>query len=194
MNGLNLKKTLCKTAKPIAITILIIITSVACTPRSSLQISGLSGQSLIQSERGDRMRQVRTFSTQSHSTSQSVSQSTSQPSAQSSSQSTSQQQTSLNLRSSDLRQPHILTIATSGTALTGQIILDGEIIKQVTETQVEINLSPYLSVGQHTLEVSVGYTPASASISVELTAPNTQVMNQTSGNGRISHIFNIRVD
>lgn len=194
MNGLNLKATLCKTAKPIAMTILIVMASVACTSRSGLQISGLLGQSLIQSERGDRMRQVRTFSTQSHSTSQSVSQSTSQQGTQSSSQSTSQQHTSLNLRSSDLRQPHRLAIATSGTALTGQIILDGEIIKQVTETRVEVNLSPYLSVGQHTLEVSVGYTPASASMSVEFTAPHTQVMNQTSGNGRIGHIFNIRVD
>jgi hypothetical protein len=183
MNGLKLRARLCKTAIPIAS--IIVITAVACTPRSGLQISGSPEQSPIQSERGDPMRQVRTFSTQSHARSQS---------AQSSSQSTSQHRSSLNLRSSELRQPHILAIATSGTAMTGQITLDGEMIQQIKETRTEINLAPYLSVGQHTLEISVSYTPASASMSVGFTAPGTQVMNQTSGNGRMSHIFNIRVD
>lgn len=185
MNELQLRATLCKTATPIATLILILTTSVACTPRLGVQISDLPGQSLIQSERGDKMRQVRTSSTQSHSTSQST---------QSSSHSTSQHHGSLNLRSSELRQPHILAIATSGTTMSGQITLDGDMIQQIKETPTEINLSPYLSVGQHTLEISVRYTPASASMSVEFTAPGTQVMNQTSGNGQISHIFNIRVD
>jgi hypothetical protein len=78
--------------------------------------------------------------------------------------------------------------------MTGKITLDGNIIQQIKDTRTEINLSPYLSVGQHTLEISVSYTPATASMSVEFTAPGTQVMNQTSGNGQISHIFNIRVD
>ena len=185
MNSIKLRATLYKMALPIATLILIVTTSAACTPRSGLQISGFPGQRLIHPERGNPMRQVRTFSTQSHSTVQS---------AQSSSQSSSQHYSSLNWRSSELGQPHLLAIATSGTAMTGQITLDGNMIHQIKETRTAINLSPYLSVGQHTLEISVTYTPASASVSVELTAPGTQVMNQTSGNGRMSHIFNIRVD
>ncbi len=185
MNGLELRATLYKTAKPIALIILLMITSAACTPRSGLQISKFPEQSLMYSERGDPMRQVRTFSTHSHSTSQST---------YSSSQSSSQHHSSLNLRSRELGQPHILAIATSGSAMTGQITLNGKIIQQIQETRTEINLSPYLSVGQHTLEILVSYTPPSASMSVEFTAPGTQVMNQTSGNGQMSHIFNIRVD
>jgi hypothetical protein len=117
-----------------------------------------------------------------------------QPVSQHVSQKTNQQHTTLNLRSSELRQPHLLAIATSGTSMTGQITLDGENIQQITETQTEINLAPYLTVGQHTVEITASYTPISASVSVGFTAPGTQVMNQTSGSGRISHILDIRVD
>lgn len=197
MNGLELRAALCKTAKPIAPIILLMIMSAACTPRSGLEISNFPEQyfpeqSLMQLERGKPMRQARTFSTHSHSTSQSTY--SSSHSSSHSGQSSSQHHSALNVRSRELGQPHILAIATSGTAMTGQITLNGKIIQPIQETRTEINLSPYLSIGQHILEISVSYTPPSASMSVGFTAPGTQVMNQTSGNGRISHIFNIRVD
>ncbi|HEY9640616.1 MAG TPA: hypothetical protein V6C57_09030 [Coleofasciculaceae cyanobacterium] len=106
----------------------------------------------------------------------------------------SQQQTTLNLNAANLKQPYILSVSTAGAQLNGQIVLDGKVIQVLSSDRAQINLSPYLTVGQHTVEISADYAPASSSIRVEFSGVGTSISQQTSGSGRLRHILLIQVD
>ena len=133
-----------------------------------------------------------------------ISRSTTKSSQRSSSSSgyTSQQSTSssghqsntLTLSKANLSKPHVLSIKTSGKRLIGKIIInDGELVKQLRGNKVEIDLSPYLSVGENTVEINARYTPASSSVDIEMNGPQTNVSQQNSGNGVLSSEMKIMV-
>jgi hypothetical protein len=104
------------------------------------------------------------------------------------------QKSSLNLSAANLSQPHFLSINTSGAQMTGQIIVNGKVVQQITnDKNVKIDLSRYLSVGEHKVEVSARYSPSSSSVSVELTGPGTQVSQQNSGNGSLNYTMDVSV-
>ncbi len=103
------------------------------------------------------------------------------------------QQNFLTFRATHLSQPHILTVKTSGNQLQGEITLDGKIVKLLNNNQVEINLSPLLSVGEHQVKISGRYAPVSSSASITLNGPGTNVVQQTSGNGILHYVINMSI-
>lgn len=113
--------------------------------------------------------------------------------SQSSGNSYQKSSSSVSLRAVDIRQPHILKINSSGTQFVGKVTIDGKVSKKLDSKTSEINLSPYLSVGQHTVEISGRYSPASSSIQVELKGPGTNVTQQSSGNGAVNHTMTVTV-
>ncbi|RAM52061.1 MAG: hypothetical protein C6Y22_08505 [Hapalosiphonaceae cyanobacterium JJU2] len=113
--------------------------------------------------------------------------------SQQSNYSSGYQTSSVNLSATELRQPHILRINTNGSQLNGDIILDGKVVKRLNGSQTEINLSPLLSPGEHVVEISGGYAPASSGITVELSGPGITSSQQTSGNGVLNYTLNLSV-
>jgi hypothetical protein len=100
--------------------------------------------------------------------------------------SSSQQQTAINLSSANLRAPHILSVSTpANTRLVGQITINGVVVKNFNSHQTSVNLSPYLSKGTKTVQISGNYKPASSSVRIEFSSPGTKVSQQTGGNGMV---------
>ncbi len=104
------------------------------------------------------------------------------------------QKSSLQLSAANLSQPHILSINTSNAQMTGEVTVNGKVVKQINnDKNVKVNLSPYLSVGEHKVEVSARYNPPSSSVSVELSGPGTNVAQQNSGNGALNYTMDVNV-
>lgn len=97
------------------------------------------------------------------------------------------------LQAARLNQPYTLTVETTGRALNATIKVDGQTIKTLTNQSEAVDLSPYLSSGQHTIEISGTYSPTSASVQVLLTGPGTQISQQVSGGGTLSQTLQISV-
>ncbi len=104
------------------------------------------------------------------------------------------QQTTVNLKSVNLWLPYILSIDALGNQLTGQVTVDGKVIKRLKGSSTQINLSPYLSIGKHRVEIAANYSPSSSRIAVELSGPDTAVTQQTSGSGVLRHALTIIVN
>jgi len=102
------------------------------------------------------------------------------------------QRTSITLSAGALRQPCQLTILAPGTNLTGYIKVDGKTVG-VLKGSTSFNLSPYLSKGVRTVEITGKYSPTNAAVQVKLSAVGAQVSQQTSGNGKLNHLLAIAV-
>ena len=103
------------------------------------------------------------------------------------------QRGNVSLNSANLSQPHILKIESSATQLNGRIIVNGKLVKNLSNKTTKIDLSPYLSVGEHFVEISANYAPKTSPIKVELNAPNNNLSQQTSGNGTLNYQLSILV-
>ncbi|MFH7029805.1 MAG: hypothetical protein ACHBN1_31700 [Heteroscytonema crispum UTEX LB 1556] len=103
------------------------------------------------------------------------------------------QRSTLNLSAVNLNQPHILKISSPGAQLNGEITLNGKVIQRIHSNQVEINLSPLLSVGEQKVEIAASYSPPSSGVSVELDGLGTNVVQQTSGNGVLNYVMTVNV-
>ncbi len=99
----------------------------------------------------------------------------------------------VSLNAANLSQPHILKIETSATQLNGKIIVNGKVVKNLSDKITKIDLSPYLSLGEHKVEISANYSPAMSPIKVEFNAPNSNVTQQTSGNGILNYQLEVFV-
>ena len=97
------------------------------------------------------------------------------------------QQAAVNVDSKNLGLPYILNIKISGTQLTGQVKVNGRIIKQLNSNNNQFNLSSFLSIGKNTIEVLAPYCPSLTFMGVELLGPDIRVVQQTSGTGVLSH-------
>jgi hypothetical protein len=100
---------------------------------------------------------------------------------------------SVSFNAVNLSQPHILRIKTSGHELVGNITLNDKVIQEINGKYAEINLAPFLSSGQQKLKISANYFPVDSSTSLEIEAPNAQVSQQSSGNGKLKASLNITV-
>jgi hypothetical protein len=108
--------------------------------------------------------------------------------------SSSQRQDTVNFNSTPAEQPYLLSVsANTTTQLTGQIFVNGVVVRQIKQNKTLINLSPYFSKGRQKIEISGSYKPASSSVLVELSGPGTQVTQQTGGNGRLTQSLMIDV-
>lgn len=104
------------------------------------------------------------------------------------------QKSSLTLSAANLSKPHILSINTSGAQMTGEITVNGKVVKQISnDKNVNFDLSPYLSVGEQKVEISARYNPPSSSVKVELSGPGTNVTQQNSGNGALNYSMDVSV-
>src|SRR5579883_800915 len=131
--------------------------------------------------------------TSQHSTSSSSGYQHTFVSSQTTSESSGYQQNSFDLDAANLKRPNILSINTSGRLLIGQITINGKVVKNIRSSKEKINLSPLLSVGEQTVNISARYFPASASASVELNGPGTKVTQQTSGDGILKYSMTVNV-
>lgn len=109
------------------------------------------------------------------------------------SSSSGSQHDSFDLDAASLKQPHILSINSSGNQLTGEISVNGKVVRHIHGSKERINLSPLLSVGKQTVAVSARYSPASSSVNVELNGPDTNVSQQSSGNGVLKYTMTVNV-
>lgn len=104
------------------------------------------------------------------------------------------QTTVISVDSTNMSQPYILRIsAPEGTQLTGQVTLNGRVITELKDNQTEINISPLLSKGTQTIKISGTYQPAQSSVKIEISGPNTQLSQETSGYGILDQSLIINV-
>ncbi|NJM87647.1 MAG: hypothetical protein HC847_11090 [Hydrococcus sp. RU_2_2] len=104
------------------------------------------------------------------------------------------QETTISLEADQLRHPHFLCVSTTktGTQLTGKIELNGKFIQSLNN-KTKINLSPYLGLGKHKINISARYRPTGDSVQIEFIGPNTQVSQQTGGSGYVNQRLIIEV-
>ncbi|MEC4816683.1 MAG: hypothetical protein SAK29_25960 [Scytonema sp. PMC 1069.18] len=104
------------------------------------------------------------------------------------------QQSSLTLSAANLNRPHILSINTAGAQMSGEILVDDKVVKQINNSSsVDIDLSRHLSAGEHKVDVSARYSPASSAVSVELSSPSANITQQNNGNGVLNYTMNVSV-
>lgn len=104
------------------------------------------------------------------------------------------QTTEINLEASNLKAAHILMVnAPTAAQLDGEIAIDGRVIQQFGTQGVSINVTPYLSRGKHTIEISGRYVPAQSSVQVQFVGSGSQVSQQTGGNGVLKQTLVIHV-
>jgi len=108
-------------------------------------------------------------------------------------QSSQSQRSTLNLNAANLSQPHILSINSSATQLRGQIVVDGKVVKKLNKNSSEVNLSPYLSVGQHNVEITARYSPPTSGVNIQINGPGTNVTQQNSGEGALNYKIDVNV-
>ena len=100
----------------------------------------------------------------------------------------------INLDSANLGQPYILSVsATSGTQLTGQITINGTVVKDLKDSSVELDVSPLLPKGTQTIKITGNYQPVESSVEIKLSGPGIEVSQQTSGNGIIDQTLIVNV-
>ena len=105
-----------------------------------------------------------------------------------------QQTTGISVNSNALNIPHILSIKTTdNTQINGEVTVDGVVIKKLQGSQISFNLSPYLEKQIKKVEISGKYKPASSSVKIEFSGPNTNVTQQMSGNGKLNQTLVITV-
>ena len=104
------------------------------------------------------------------------------------------QESSVHLSQANLKQPHILSIHTSGLQLQGYITHNGKVIQQIRGRRFQMNLSPYLSDGEHGVRISARYFPKSSSVSVAFRGTGVNVNQQTSGSGILNYVLNLSVE
>jgi hypothetical protein len=94
----------------------------------------------------------------------------------------------VSLARADLGQPYILRIAASlndypAKLTQATIKLNGKVVKTVTNTALELNLSPLLKNGRNVVEISASSLAAEATITTRLIGANANIHNQSAGYG-----------
>lgn len=109
------------------------------------------------------------------------------------SNSSSIQRSSLSLSAANLKQPQILKINAQNARLQGKISVNGKVVQRLNDNTSELNLSPYLSIGQQKVEISAQYSPSTAAVSVEVQGSGNNISQQTSGSGTLNYTLDLNV-
>ncbi|MER3434800.1 MAG: hypothetical protein C4288_15600 [Leptolyngbya sp. ERB_1_1] len=99
----------------------------------------------------------------------------------------STQRTSVSLNSTALQQPCWLTVSTSNGQLSGQIKIGKRVIQLLKGSRTVVNLTPYLSTGTKTIEISGKYPSVRGSLQIQFSGGGTQVTQQSTGSGSFNH-------
>lgn len=103
------------------------------------------------------------------------------------------QETQIDIDATDLASPHLLEIsADSGTQLSGEVRLNGQVLRTLGDRSLTIDLAPYLETGSNVIEVVGSYYPTSASVQLTLEGPGLLLSQQTSGS-TLSQTFILEV-
>ncbi|MGF1566846.1 MAG: hypothetical protein ACFCVD_02025 [Nodosilinea sp.] len=107
----------------------------------------------------------------------------------------SQRQTStISLNRAALGEPHLLTISVpAGATLQGRIEIDGRTQQSLDGNSVSVDLSPLLRNPTTHVAIVGSYTPASSSVAITFTGPNTTIQQQAGGIGKIDYHLNLVV-
>jgi hypothetical protein len=104
------------------------------------------------------------------------------------------QRTVIRLDPSSLKSANILTIsAPVGTQLKGQITVNGVVIHRLKGHKASINLSPHLSRGVKTIEISGFYQPKNASVSIKFSSPGSNISQQSGGSGTLRQLLVLEI-
>lgn len=105
------------------------------------------------------------------------------------------QMTIFNLPREGLNFPFLLLILPSPSIknLQGQVLLNGKVIEQLNLTGTKLNLSSQLKVGRNQLIITGKYAPVDATVRIHLEGLNTQVDQQTEGNGTLNQTLILEV-
>ena len=109
------------------------------------------------------------------------------------SNSSSIQRSSLSMSSENLKQPQILKINAPSARLQGEISVNGKVVQRLKDSNNELNLSPYLSVGQQKVEISAQYSPSTAAVSVEIEGSGNNISQKTSGTGNVNYSLDLNI-
>jgi len=106
------------------------------------------------------------------------------------------QESTINISSNNLRKPNTLIISgtTPGTQLNGDVRINGVVVQRLRNNRTQINLSPRLSRGNNTIEISGGYSPTSSSVQILFSGPNTRISQETEGNGILNQTLIVNVN
>lgn len=103
------------------------------------------------------------------------------------------QSSTVYISAATLSQPHILTVSVSKGDIEGVIELNGRVLRYITDKNTKIDLSSYLLRGRNKIEIRGNYNMGNASVKIELAAPQTQVAQQTTNNGKVNQIIILEV-
>lgn len=103
------------------------------------------------------------------------------------------QQAHVQISAARLGQAHRLTVQSSAHVLSGEIKLDGRTIYRLDGATNTVDLSPHLSTGEHTLEITGTYAPRQASVQIALVGPGATVSHQMSGQGQLANTIRLTV-
>lgn len=103
------------------------------------------------------------------------------------------QQTTLNLRRSQLSVPHMLRVELENGYVTGLIKVDGETVQTLTDRVTSVDLTPYLSGSDHNVEIMGSYAPVNETVRISFSGPGTQVTQQSNSAGIVNHHLQISV-
>ena len=112
------------------------------------------------------------------------------------SQSYQEQQTTVDVPSSDLDMPYLLSVSLpqNETQLTAEVFINGQSIRKIRGSHNTIDLSSYLTFGQQIIEISGIYSPDQATVKIELIGKATQISQETGGNGKIRQKLVLNVE
>jgi hypothetical protein len=118
------------------------------------------------------------------------------PLAEASAISQQTQVTAINLGAAELKKSLMLRISSSQslTRATGDIKVNGRLLKKLSRTSTQLDLAPNLKLGKNIVTVSGQYSPASAAIEVELVSANNHVSQKMAGSGTIKQTLAIEVE
>ena len=108
----------------------------------------------------------------------------------------SMQMSTISLQKQGLKTPCLLSILPSSaiTNLQGKISLNGKTINQLNTTEKTLDLSSQLKPGSNQLIITGKYFPSDSTISIHLKGLNTEIHQQTGGNGLLNQMLVIEVD
>lgn len=96
------------------------------------------------------------------------------------------QRASVSLSAAALERPLWLSVSAPRAQLDGRVTLNGRYLAALGGSNLEMNLSPYLSPGRHRLVVQGSVRPAGGSVTLELHGVGLQMSQQSSGSDRLA--------
>ncbi|MEO0946764.1 MAG: hypothetical protein AAFY11_01180 [Cyanobacteria bacterium J06641_5] len=103
------------------------------------------------------------------------------------------QQSSASLSAEALNRPLWLSVRAPQARLDGSITLNGRYLATLDDGDLQMNLSPYLSPGNHRLVVRGTVHPLNSDVTLELEGVGLQMSQQSSGSDRFAREIILKI-